>query len=61
VSQSYNTYGDQIDIIRGNAAIIKCRIPSFVADFLDIISWVDNLGTTYSAENSQAHGIVEKS
>lgn len=26
-------------VIRGNAAIIRCLIPSFVADFVDVVSW----------------------
>lgn len=25
--------------IRGNAAILKCLIPSFVADFVSVVSW----------------------
>lgn len=26
-------------IIRGNAAVLKCEIPSFVADFVSVVSW----------------------
>lgn len=25
--------------IRGNAALMKCQIPSFVADFVAVVSW----------------------
>lgn len=25
--------------IRGNAALLKCLIPSFVADFVSVVSW----------------------
>lgn len=25
--------------IRGNSAILKCLIPSFVADFVSVVSW----------------------
>lgn len=25
--------------IRGNSAIMKCQIPSFVADFVEVVSW----------------------
>lgn len=32
-------------VIRGNAAILKCSIPSFVADFVRVESWIDELGT----------------
>jgi len=52
VTQSYNTYGDQEDIIRGNSAVLKCKIPSFVADFLEVVSWHDDLGTVYSSHDS---------
>ncbi|ODN02698.1 Hemicentin-1 [Orchesella cincta] len=47
VTQAYDTYGDQEHIIRGNSAILKCRIPSFVADFLEITAWVDDEGSEY--------------
>ncbi|CAG7699063.1 unnamed protein product [Allacma fusca] len=50
VSQSYDTYGDQEHIIRGNSAILKCKIPSFVADFLDVISWQDDIGNVFLAD-----------
>ena len=32
-------------VLRGNAAIIKCHIPSFVAEFVEVASWVED-GTT---------------
>lgn len=28
-------------VIRGNAAILKCSIPSFVADFVRVEAWID--------------------
>jgi hypothetical protein len=31
-------------VIKGNAAILKCSIPSFVADFVHVVSWVDDSG-----------------
>lgn len=34
-------------VIRGNAAVLKCSIPSFVADFVYVESWVDEEGTIY--------------
>ena len=27
--------------MRGNSAIIKCLIPSFVADFVHVIAWIN--------------------
>lgn len=29
-------------VIRGNTAVLKCSIPSFVADFVRVESWIDN-------------------
>jgi hypothetical protein len=34
-------------VIKGNAAVIKCTIPSFVADFVYVTGWVDDEGTEY--------------
>lgn len=31
-------------IIKGNAAIIKCNIPSFVTDFVKVESWIGTEG-----------------
>lgn len=31
-------------VIRGNSAILKCSIPSFVVDFVKVESWVDEIG-----------------
>ena len=47
VSQSYRTEADNEFVIKGNSAIIKCEIPSFVADFVSVQSWVDSEGITY--------------
>lgn len=33
--------------MKGNAAIIKCSIPSFVADFVSVIGWTDEEGKEY--------------
>lgn len=34
-------------VMRGNAAILKCTIPSFVADFVSVTAWIDEDGTEY--------------
>ena len=38
-------------VIRGNDAIIKCEIPSFVGDLVKIFSWVDNSNKEYPADS----------
>jgi hypothetical protein len=31
-------------VMRGNSAILKCSIPSFVADFVYVVAWIDDEG-----------------
>lgn len=35
-------------VIRGNSAVLKCNVPSFVADFIVVEAWVTNEGHTYT-------------
>lgn len=35
-------------MIVGNDVILKCDIPSFVADLLDVVNWVDNQNNVFS-------------
>ena len=51
VAQDYATHVNQEYVIQGNDVILKCGIPSFVADFLQIISWEDDSGTALYADN----------
>jgi Down syndrome cell adhesion molecule-like protein 1 len=32
--------------ISGNDAIFKCKLPSFVADFVSVVSWIDSESNT---------------
>lgn len=43
--------------MRGNAAVMRCLIPSFVADFVFIDAWVDEEGTEYRSGNDYDKGI----
>ena len=45
MSQKYNTRSYPEDVILGNDAIMKCTIPSFVADFVSVQDWEDSEGT----------------
>ncbi|XP_076476975.1 Down syndrome cell adhesion molecule 1 isoform X22 [Bombus vancouverensis nearcticus] len=42
--------------IRGNAAIFKCQVPSFVADHVDVVGWIDSAGGSYIAEGQSYDG-----
>lgn len=39
MAQYYEADVNKEHVIRGNSAIIKCLIPSFVADFVEVVSW----------------------
>lgn len=43
--------------IRGNSVLFKCSIPPFVADFVSVISWIDDAGNNYYNVND--HGAVD--
>lgn len=39
-------------VIKGNSAVLKCSIPSFVADFVKVESWIDEKGIElFSSDN----------
>lgn len=35
--------------IRGNSAIMRCQVPSFVGDFIDVVSWQTDQNETFYA------------
>ena len=43
-------------VIKGNDAIVKCEIPSFVGDLVKISSWVDSSGKEYPASEQFSFG-----
>lgn len=47
VVQSYEIEADNEYVIRGNTAIMKCEVPSFVSDFVVVENWQDSNGRTY--------------
>lgn len=46
-------------VIRGNSAILKCSVPSFVADFITVEAWVTSDGQTYTRESVQSKYILK--
>lgn len=46
-------------VMKGNSAIIKCSIPSFVADFVSVVGWTDEEGIEYLTGKDQKDGINE--
>lgn len=46
-------------VIRGNTAVLKCSIPSFVADFVYVEAWIDDSGSTLTASDKYGKLIME--
>lgn len=57
VTQNYLVEVNNEHVIRGNSAVIKCNIPSFVADFISVLSWNDNTGNEYIIHHDYTPGI----
>lgn len=53
VQQFYNSRVIDEYVLKGNTGILKCLVPSFVSDFVQIVSWVADDGTTYDYETSK--------
>lgn len=42
VPQAYTVNVMDEAVLKGNSAILKCHIPSFVGDFIAVASWVED-------------------
>ena len=52
--QNYDVDINKEFVIRGNAAILKCVLPSYLSDYLSIVSWqVDETEFNY---NDKSYG-----
>ncbi|XP_050520796.1 cell adhesion molecule Dscam2 isoform X45 [Daktulosphaira vitifoliae] len=56
VSQEYASEVVTEYVIRGNAVILKCTIPSFVADFVAVHSWISSEGQEFNYIDSGYDG-----
>ena len=52
MGQTYTTQLLDEYVIIGNDALFKCTIPSYITDFVYVVSWVDSEGNTILASNS---------
>lgn len=48
VQQVYQSEVNNEYVIRGNSAVLKCSIPSFVADFVSVLAWQDDQGNSFA-------------
>jgi hypothetical protein len=47
-------------VIRGNAAVLKCSIPSFVSDFVKVEEWIDEKETVISHSDNLGNNNLAK-
>lgn len=47
VNQFYDAEITKEYVMKGNAAVVKCLIPSFVADFVFVVTWIDDDGKEF--------------
>ena len=48
VNQGYQTEASNEYVILGNFAVMKCVIPSFVTDLVNVVGWQNNQGDVYT-------------
>lgn len=51
VIQPFDVDADKEYVIRGNSVVLKCKVPSFVADFVSVTMWEDSEGNNYYPSN----------
>lgn len=47
VKQYFEAQVYDVFVMRGNTAIFKCNLPSFVSDHVDLLEWISTENTTY--------------
>lgn len=58
--QAYSVNVMDEHVLRGNTGILKCHIPSFVADYVFVSAWIEDEDTEIYTESEQqfAHGNI---
>ncbi|XP_045447571.1 Down syndrome cell adhesion molecule-like protein Dscam2 [Melitaea cinxia] len=59
VHQNYEPRVIDEDVLRGNSAIVKCSIPSFVADYVNVVEWVTDEESLSAFSLNDAEGNYE--
>lgn len=60
VNQNYEIDVFKETVIKGNDALLKCQIPSFVSDLVQVQGWVDSNGNNIqrNSQGKQQLGLV---
>lgn len=53
VEQSYQLRVNDEFVLKGNTAVLKCIVPSFMGDFLEIVEWVSESGESFAINQSE--------
>lgn len=48
-------------VLKGNSAVLKCHIPSFVADYVAVESWISDLGEELFVDMTESTGAAQLS
>lgn len=56
--QFYDTDVNKEYAIRGNSAVLKCVVPSFVADFVTVLSWHTDQGEEFVRQDEEMGTIL---
>ena len=59
VWQDYEARVNDEFVLRGNAALLKCLLPSYVSDVVHVEAWVSNDGRIHAADQSGNETINE--
>lgn len=57
VNQFYQTRVIDEYVLLGNSIVLKCLVPSFVADFVQILGWMDDSGNNIGLTIDKQQGI----
>jgi len=52
VEQSYQLRVNDEFVLKGNTAVLKCIVPSFMVDLVEIIEWVSESGESFIINQS---------
>lgn len=58
VSQAYTANVMDESVLKGNTAILKCHIPSFVSDFVTVVSWLQEDGDEILVADDGRYGAL---
>ena len=50
VWQEYETRVNDEFVLRGNGALLKCLLPSYVSDVIHVEAWIGNQGQVYQSD-----------